>query len=61
MRRVEHAGAGRRLLGDDEGGKEWSEDSVTNCVDGRGDDDIEIILKETGATSVKYLNQSSSC
>jgi len=47
--------------GDDEGGKEWSEDSVTNCVDGRGDDDIEIILKEDGATSVKYLNQSSNC
>ncbi len=47
--------------GDDEGGKEWSEGKIANCKDGRGDDDVEILLKKEGTTSVKYLNQSAGC
>ena len=47
---------------DDEGGFEWSHGAIANCQDGKGDDDIEILLPEQGEPIVRYaLPDASLC
>ena len=48
--------------GDDEDSIfEWKEGSVDGCKDGRGDDDVEIVLPRTGNVRVEYRRASSGC
>ncbi len=51
----------RTDLGDDEGGSEWSRGRVADCVDSRGDDDVEIILPGSGFVQVAYRGDGSAC
>lgn len=39
--------------GDEEGDDEWSEGVITDCKDPRGDDTIEIIIREGGKLVVR--------
>lgn len=47
--------------GDDEGLPEWSHGRVTGCRDGTGDDDVEILLPQTGDVQVAYRSPVSGC
>ena len=47
--------------GDDEGGFEWTEGRVPGCHDGRGDDDIEVLLPEQGELRVEYRMAAQGC
>lgn len=48
--------------GDDEAGAfEWKEGSVEGCVDDRGDDDVEIAIREDGSVEVDYRTADGSC
>jgi beta-lactamase superfamily II metal-dependent hydrolase len=47
--------------GDSEGGSEWQEGSIPGCEDQSGDDDISVILRESGTLSVGYLQVASGC
>ncbi len=49
--------------GDDEtDSEEWKDDrTVTGCNDGRGDDDVEIVLPESGRPQVDYRVASTGC
>ena len=51
----------RTDLGDDEGGSEWSRGRVADCVDSRGDDDVEIILPSSGSVQVAYRGDGTAC
>lgn len=47
--------------GDDEGGSEWPHGSVAGCADGRGDDDIDVVIRADGTIEVDYRNASTGC
>lgn len=47
--------------GDDEGGTEWNEGRIAGCTDGRGDDDVDIVLPASGSVQVDYRAASSTC
>ena len=48
--------------GDDEPGQlEWKEGSLVGCVDPRGDDDVEISLRDDGTIEVAYRLASEGC
>ena len=51
----------RTDLGDDESGFEWDGGSISGCKDGRGDDDVDIFLPETGQVQVAYRQASPGC
>jgi beta-lactamase superfamily II metal-dependent hydrolase len=46
---------------DDEGGAEWSEGRMVGCVDGPGDDDVDIVLPKDGKPQVRYLHALTGC
>ena len=43
--------------GDDEGSGEWDHERIPGQKDGKGDDDIEILISPGGALNVKYRNE----
>ena len=49
--------------GDDEPGNlEWKNaDTVAGCNDGRGDDDVDILLPFTGPAQVDYRQAATGC
>jgi beta-lactamase superfamily II metal-dependent hydrolase len=50
--------------GDDEGHEEWNESRIARCIDGRGDDTIEIHLPATAGAETPtpiYLNATNDC
>lgn len=48
--------------GDDEPGDvEWKVGSITGCVDPRGDDDVEIVLRQNSSVAVAYRQASGGC
>ena len=47
--------------GDDEGADEWSQGRISGCSDRRGDDDVEIVIRGSGAVVVEYRNPQSGC
>ena len=48
--------------GDDEAGTfEWKEGSVEGCTDDRGDDDVEIAIREDGSVEVDYRTADGPC
>lgn len=47
--------------GDDEGDDEWDHGRVPGCTDGRGDDDVNVVIWDDGAMLVGYLRGSSGC
>jgi beta-lactamase superfamily II metal-dependent hydrolase len=47
--------------GDDEGAQEWSHLRVAGCQDGKGDDDVEIVIRENGSVEVEYRLPSTAC
>lgn len=54
----------RTDLGDDEsaeGTEEWARGRVAGCSDGRGDDDVEIVIRASGAVEVAYRGSGSGC
>ncbi|MGI8908370.1 MAG: ComEC/Rec2 family competence protein [Candidatus Sumerlaeaceae bacterium] len=48
----------RTDLGDDEGVKEWDGGRVPALKDGRGDDDIDVVITSDGKVSVAYRSQN---
>lgn len=46
---------------DEPGDFEWKEGSVSGCRDGRGDDDVEIALREDGTVELDYRNSDGDC
>jgi beta-lactamase superfamily II metal-dependent hydrolase len=46
---------------DDEGGAEWSEGRMVGCVDGPGDDDVDILLPKDGRPQVRYRQALTGC
>lgn len=44
----------RTDLGDDEGVDEWDEGRILGNIDGRGDDDVDILIRENGEVVVDY-------
>ncbi|HEX9772584.1 MAG TPA: hypothetical protein VGA44_03890, partial [Steroidobacteraceae bacterium] len=47
--------------GDDEGSEEWHEDRIDGCEDGRGDDDVDLLLRSNGTMEVAYRTAASEC
>lgn len=47
--------------GDDEDGDEWDQGAVPGCTDGRGDDDVQVVIWEDGTMTVGYVRPSSGC
>lgn len=48
--------------GDDEPGTfEWKEGAISGCSDGRGDDDVEIVIRSDGTVEVDYRQPQSGC
>jgi competence protein ComEC len=48
--------------GDDESGLfEWKAGSIAGCVDPRGDDDVEIVIRQNGTVEVAYRQVASGC
>lgn len=48
--------------GDDERGSfEWKAGAIAGCTDARGDDDVEIVVTDTGTLSVAYREAHSGC
>ncbi len=48
--------------GDDEPGEfHWKEGRIPGCRDGRGDDDVDIVLKMDGTVAVDYRLPQSGC
>lgn len=47
--------------GDDEGGTEWMQGSVSGCTDDRGDDDIDVVLPFNSAVKVAYRRALTGC
>ncbi len=47
--------------GDDEGGFEWVRGRIAGCTDPRGDDDVDIVLRATGAPQVAYRQVTAGC
>lgn len=58
---VQAANIFRTDRGDNEGGAEWAAGSIPGCSDGRGDDDVEIVLPATGAPAVAYRQAANGC
>jgi competence protein ComEC len=63
---VKKANIFRTDRGDDEkppkkGPTEWKEGSITGCVDRAGDDDVDIVVRESGKVEVEYRQASSGC
>jgi beta-lactamase superfamily II metal-dependent hydrolase len=46
---------------DDEGGAEWSEGRMVGCVDGPGDDNVDIVLPKDGKLQVRYRQALTGC
>ncbi len=47
---------------DDESGTgEWKEGAVDDCSDPRGDDDVEILVTDTGTVTVGYAQGDGGC
>lgn len=51
----------RTDFGDDEGGFEWDHGRQTGCIDGRGDEDVEIVLRQNGTVEVAYRSGTVGC
>lgn len=54
----------RTDLGDDErddGNEEWARGRVAHCIDPRGDNDVEIVIRANGAVEVAYRGSKSGC
>jgi len=54
----------RTDLGDDEsadGNEEWARGRAAGCTDRRGDDDVEIVIRASGAVEVAYRGSASGC
>lgn len=52
----------RTDLGDDEGDEdEWRDGAIEGCIDPRGDDDVELVIREDGTMRVGYVNEASGC
>lgn len=48
--------------GDDESGPlEWKQGSIPGCSDGRGDDDVEIVIRSDGTVEVDYRQPQVGC
>jgi beta-lactamase superfamily II metal-dependent hydrolase len=48
--------------GDDEDGPfEWKAGSIAGCQDGRGDDDVEIVIRGSGSLEVAYRHSGDGC
>ena len=47
--------------GDDEGGEEWDGGRRSGCRDKRGDDDVEIVIRENGDVEVEYRTADGGC
>ena len=47
--------------GDDEGAEEWDFGRIAGCTDLRGDDDVEIVIRQTGAVEVAYRQAATGC
>lgn len=52
----------RTDLGDDEGDEdEWRDGAIEGCTDSRGDDDVELVIREDGTMRVEYVHQALGC
>lgn len=54
----------RTDLGDDESADtdfEWDGGRIAGCSDGRGDDDVEIVLRANGTLGIAYRQPNSGC
>ncbi len=58
---VQLANMFRTDFGDDEGGSEWDHGRQTGCTDGRGDEDVEIVLRQNGTVEVAYRSGTPGC
>lgn len=48
--------------GDDESGSfEWKHGSIKGCQDKRGDDDVDVVLRENGNVEVEYRKAQNGC
>ena len=48
--------------GDDEPGNfEWKRGSINGCKDRRGDDDVDIVMRETSFVDVEHRQTSTGC
>jgi beta-lactamase superfamily II metal-dependent hydrolase len=45
----------------DEGDYEWRHGRVIDCQDGRGDEDVEVVLPQTGNVQVGYRSAATGC
>ena len=62
MHGVPTANIFRTDLGDDEPGPlEWKVGSISGCRDPRGDDDVEIVIRQAGTVEVAYRQAASGC
>ena len=58
---VAHANLFRTDRSDDEGGDEWTGWRIPECNDGRGDDDVDIVLPFNGPAQVDYRQAAAGC
>jgi hypothetical protein len=47
--------------GDDEGPDEWDADRISGCTDKKGDDDVDIVIRQDGSVEVAYRSASTGC